>query len=72
MEDRQAIRETLMRTRTALARWLKWTLPWLALWQVGPCTSDALVRSLENQVVFSASSAVFTAAQTVAMNLLGL
>jgi hypothetical protein len=61
-----------MGNRTLHYRWLKWIVPAFALWQVGACTTDTLVQSLQNEIVFSASSAVFTAAQTIAMNWLNL
>ncbi|MFH0981352.1 MAG: hypothetical protein V2A79_07430 [Planctomycetota bacterium] len=59
----------MTRSRTRW-RWVKWLVPGWVLLQVGACTTDALVQSLENEVVLSASSFAFTAAQTVFMNLL--
>ncbi|GAF67745.1 unnamed protein product [marine sediment metagenome] len=53
-------------------RWMKWLGPSVMLLQIGPCTVEAFRQSLENEVVLSASSAVFTVVETVFMNLFGV
>ena len=61
-----------MKEHVVMTRWLKWALPGFALLQVGPCTVEAFRQSLENEVMLSASSAVFTVVETVFMNLFGV
>lgn len=56
-----------------MKRWIKLAVACCALMQVGTCLSgNLLVESLENEVVFSATSFAFTSAQTIFMNYLGL
>ena len=56
-----------------MKRWTKLAVAASLLLQVGTCAPfDLLVTSLENELVLSATSFAFTAAQTVFMNYMGL
>jgi hypothetical protein len=56
-----------------MRRWIKLAVVGGTLLQFGACNvGDLLITSLENELVFSATSFAFTSAQTVFMNYLGL